>query len=212
MHIAASLAAPTASRSSRRAEAMRAAILDGAKRLFLAEGYERASMDALAAAIGASKMTIYRHFRSKEALFAGIVQAMCDTVADPQRTRAMARLPLRAALEAFGRRSMEIIFDPDTVALHRVVIAECRHFPELGRMFYERGPAMNVAALAAYLERDAPRPVPRARAAELAAEFLSVLRGYEHMRALLGLEAPPDQAQRERQVDRAVAHLMRVLG
>jgi TetR/AcrR family transcriptional regulator, mexJK operon transcriptional repressor len=191
---------------SERSRAMRAAILAGARRLFLAHGFERTSMDAVAAAIGASKMTVYRHFRSKEALFAGTVSASCDAVADPDLARAMVRLPLRRALEMFGRRSLETIFDPETLGLHRLVIAESARFPELGRMFYDRGPATNVATLAAYLARNAALGAEEAE--RIAGEFMSLLRGYEHMRALLGLGAALSRRERERQILRAVDHVL----
>lgn len=200
-------------KSSGRARAMRAAILAGARRLFLDGGFERTSMDAVAAATGVSKMTLYRHFRSKEALFAGVVGEMCDSIADPELARAMAKLPLRAALETFGRRSLEWIFAPEALGLHRIVIAESRRFPELGRMFYDRGPATNVATLAAYLERQAGNPLLRnPDAKQAAAEFMALLRGYEHMRALLGLDGPPPRRTLDRQVARAVDHVLRKAG
>ena len=196
------------SKASGRARAMRAAILAGAQRLFLAEGFERTSMDAVAAAVGVSKMTLYRHFRSKEALFAGVVGEMCDGIAYPELARTMAKLPLRAALEAFGRRSLEKIFDAETLDLHRLVIAESRRFPELGKMFYERGPGTNVETLAAYLARNTNGALRRADAEWLASEFMSLLRGYEHKQALLGHQGPPSQRQRDRQVARAVDYVM----
>lgn len=200
----------TKTKASGRTRVMRAAILAGAQRLFLAEGFERTSMDAVAAAIGVSKMTVYRHFHSKEALFAGIVGEMCDaTIADPALARAMAGLALREALETFGRCSLETIFAPETLGLHRIVIAESRRFPELGRMFYDRGPAANVATLAAYLARKGDGVLRKADAERLASDFMSLLRGYEHMRALLSLEGPPSRRQRERQVARAVDHVLR---
>ena len=195
-------------KSGRRARAMRIAILAGARRLFLAEGFERTSMDAVAAAVGVSKMTLYRHFRSKEALFAGVVEEMCETIADPELARAMARLPLRGALETFGRRSLEWIFAPEALGLHRVVMAESRRFPELGRMFYDRGPATNVATLGAYLARNTNGALRPKDAERLAAEFMSLLRGYEHMQALLGLDGPLSPRQRDRQVARAVEHVL----
>src|SRR5690606_36498040 len=49
--------------------AKREQILQGAKALFRELGFERASVDAIAAEAGVSKATIYNHFRSKEALF-----------------------------------------------------------------------------------------------------------------------------------------------
>ena len=43
----------------------RAAILDAAKRLFVSQGFERVSMDQIAAEAGVSKLTVYSHFGDK---------------------------------------------------------------------------------------------------------------------------------------------------
>ena len=58
----------------------RSAILDGAKTVFLREGFGLATMDDVASAAGVGKQTVYRHFKSKEALFVGLVSAMCAQV------------------------------------------------------------------------------------------------------------------------------------
>src|SRR3984957_6482614 len=58
----------------------RSAILDGAKTVFLREGFGLATMDDVAAAAGVGKQTVYRHFKSKEALFVGLVREMCAEV------------------------------------------------------------------------------------------------------------------------------------
>ena len=42
------------------------AILDAAKRLFTAHGFEGASMDQIAAEAGVSKLTVYSHYGDKE--------------------------------------------------------------------------------------------------------------------------------------------------
>lgn len=49
--------------------AKREVILEAAGEIFDAEGYERTSIDAVAAKSGVSKPTIYNHFGSKEQLF-----------------------------------------------------------------------------------------------------------------------------------------------
>ena len=56
----------------------REAILHGAKAMFLKHGFGDASMDQVAAAAGVSKMTVYRHFGSKEDLFAGVITEFCQ--------------------------------------------------------------------------------------------------------------------------------------
>ena len=67
----------------RKSDSKRRAIIDGACRVFLAEGFGGANMDAVAAAARVSKMTVYRYFPSKELLFAGVVRDMCDRIVDP---------------------------------------------------------------------------------------------------------------------------------
>ena len=57
----------------------RRSILDAAAPVFGEFGYERSSIDAIAAAAGVSKPTIYSHFGSKEQLFR-------ESVADSART------------------------------------------------------------------------------------------------------------------------------
>ena len=59
----------------------RAAILKGARAVFLRDGFAQGSMDAGAAEGGVGKQTIYRHFQSKEALGEALVEAMCARVA-----------------------------------------------------------------------------------------------------------------------------------
>src|SRR3546814_8328288 len=56
-----------------------AAILDAAKRMFTEHGFDRTSMDQIASEAGVSKLTVYSHFRDKEALFAAAVQSPCET-------------------------------------------------------------------------------------------------------------------------------------
>jgi TetR/AcrR family transcriptional repressor of mexJK operon len=58
----------------------RQAILRGGKAVFLKSGFGGASMDQVAAAAGVSKMTVYRHFGSKEELFAGVITELCQRI------------------------------------------------------------------------------------------------------------------------------------
>lgn len=60
------------------AEERRATILDAAIRTFAAEGFDRTSMDAIAAKAGVTKPVIYDHFPSKGALFMSVLEAVRD--------------------------------------------------------------------------------------------------------------------------------------
>src|SRR5262245_65890062 len=48
-------------------------ILEGARRMFLAQGFDAASMGAIARQAGVSKGTLYVYFKSKKELFESIV-------------------------------------------------------------------------------------------------------------------------------------------
>src|SRR6186713_258274 len=55
-------------------------ILEAAQRHFNDHGLERASVDAIAADAGVSKMTVYSNFGSKEGLFQAVVRDRTATV------------------------------------------------------------------------------------------------------------------------------------
>src|SRR5258708_22459439 len=83
--------------------AKRAAILEGARVVFMREGFAQGSMDAVAAEAGVGKQTIYRHFRSKEALVEALVEAMCaPEVVRPPTSSLPARQRLRELLLTFA--------------------------------------------------------------------------------------------------------------
>jgi TetR/AcrR family transcriptional regulator, mexJK operon transcriptional repressor len=203
--------APTriAQESGRRADAKREIILRGAKMVFLNKGFAETNMDAVAAKAGVSKMTLYRHFNNKEALFAGVIRALCERIVDAGLEHVFEQSPKRA-LRAYAEKMIAIVFARETVELHRIVIAESRRFPQLGRLFYTTGPEKCVAVLARYLE--CHRSDHQLRIADpwrAAEEFLELLRGYAHLRLLLGLDKRPSARDIKARIEAAVAHILR---
>ncbi len=186
----------------------RRAILSGAQAVFLNDGFGAASMDEIAAVSGVSKMTVYRHFKSKEALFAGLIRELCERIVGDDRTFDLAR-PVEDALRDYARRTIAILFDPTTVELHRIVVAESRRFPALGRLFYRSGPAASIAGLVGYLQRLKRAGRVEVRDPQRAAEeFLELLRGYAHLRALLGIAPAPTRRDFELRIDDAIRRLL----
>jgi TetR/AcrR family transcriptional repressor of mexJK operon len=187
----------------------RDAILRGAKAAFLKSGFGGASMDQVAAAAGVSKMTVYRHFGSKEDLFAGVITELCQRIVTEELEETLSRAP-REALRAFARKMTDIVFARDTAELHRIVIAESRRFPKLGALFYETGPQACIDALQDYLTRHRQdrrfRVEDPRRSAE---EFLELLRGYSHLKMLLGIEKAPSADDIDARIEAAVRHVLR---
>src|SRR5690606_30031635 len=99
----------------------RAAILEAAKRLFLVQGYERVSMDQIAAEAGVSKLTVYSHFGDKDSLFGEAVRAHCEQGMPTSLFDEDADMPLRERLEAIGHSFFTMVMDPEAVAGHRIL-------------------------------------------------------------------------------------------
>ena len=131
--------------------AKRRQILDGARRVFHADGFDGASMSDVARVAGVSKGTLYVYFDSKEALFEALIRE------DQQQQAERFVFPIGAAepretLAAFGRQLLAVITRPERLALVRIVIAATSKFPNLGRAFYDSGPCYGENKLAQHME------------------------------------------------------------
>ena len=142
---------------NRLSDEKREAILTGARKVFMQSGFGGANMDDVASAARVSKMTVYRHFGSKEDLFAGVITEMCHDLIPEQLQEIFNREP-RRALRSFARKMIEILFNEDSIELHRLAVSECRRFPMLGELFFATGPQVCIDALESYLIRHKTDP------------------------------------------------------
>jgi TetR/AcrR family transcriptional repressor of mexJK operon len=196
---------------SKRSDKKRELILLGAQKVFLSKGFGGATMDAVAEVAGVSKMTVYRHYKSKEALFAGLIQQLCDRIVGDNLTLDLKR-PIAEVLREYAERMVEIVFAPGTIGLHRIVVAESTRFPSLGRLFYRSGPEASIAGLAAYLARQQrSKRIMLGDTRRAAEEFLELLRGYTHLRVMLGIDRRPSRRELAARVNAAVDHILRRL-
>ncbi len=185
-------------------------IAEAATRLFMSQGYAAVSMDAIARAAGVSKATLYAYFASKDRLFASLVGAACKRSGPGSLEFTEGEADLRATLTALGDRVLRFMLEEQSLAIYRVVMAEAARFPELGRAFYERGASASRHHLATWLERQMQAGRLLVRDPGLAAEhFVGLLRTHLHMRALLGIDPPPTDAEIETTVAAAVEVFLR---
>jgi TetR/AcrR family transcriptional regulator, mexJK operon transcriptional repressor len=159
-----------------RAERKRAAILQAASDVFLANGYVGASMDDVAARAGVSKQTLYKRFGDKETLFHELV---ITTVVTADAARGDGPIVLgddvEADLRVFARHLLHGVMQPHVLQLRRVVIAEATRFPRLGREFHDVGLGKTVARLALTIGELQDRGVVDVADPELAAQHLNWL-------------------------------------
>lgn len=138
-------------RAARKADRRRA-ILEVAERSFLERGFADTSMSTIAAELGGSKTTLWSYFPSKDELFAAVLDSK---IADFQEQLDGALIPSggpAAALTRFGDILLRKIMSPQSVALHRLIVAEAERFPSIGRAFADRGPDRVRTRLARYME------------------------------------------------------------
>ena len=126
-----------------RAERKRAAILDAARTAFLRDGFD-ASVDVIAAEAGVSKVTVYNHFGSKQALFVEVIKDSLDGPLGQTLVSAVDGLAetddLRAAFTAAARAWVaEVRADPEVLAIRSLVAREAHRFPELHAAWHEGG-------------------------------------------------------------------------
>ena len=181
----------------------RTAILDGAKTVFLSQGFVLATMDDVATAAGVGKQTVYRHFKSKEALFVGLVSSMCAQVgeflasAQDKQSDGSPEVQLRE----LGWALAQILTTPDNLRLYRAIVAEAERLPELGQVFYENGAKVVRAFAATFLRKR----FDESTAALRAATFINLVLGDAYLELSIGYTVPDVEARFALQIDEAVA-------
>jgi AcrR family transcriptional regulator len=123
-------------------------MLAAATELFLRDGYDQTSIDAILELSGGSKATLYAYFPTKEDLFRAVIDGVMVNNAyielDPSRD-------IRAMLTEFAVSRLHVIFSPQHRAVLRLIIAERERFPDLASLYYERGPQRSHGVLVEYL-------------------------------------------------------------
>lgn len=132
--------------------ALRGSILDAALAMFIARGYEAASMEGIARSAGVAKITLYRHYETKEQLFVEVARRAQLGVRDRLATMTVDEQPLEAALREVITRLYDGYTHPDYLAVMRLVIAEAARFPVLGRAMLDDA-AHVTRPLERYLQR-----------------------------------------------------------
>jgi AcrR family transcriptional regulator len=201
----------------RRSTRKRRAIVDAATATFLEHGYRGSSMDAVAAAAQVSKQTVYQHFRDKERLFREVIAATVQAASDPvhEEVRGLAGAGgLERELRDLARRLLSLVLQPRMMRLRRLVIAEARQFPELGRHFYDLGPGRTIAALAeafAELGRQGRLAVPDPHLAASQFNWLVMAAPLNEV-MLLGEDALPSARRLNRWADDGVRTFLAAYG
>jgi AcrR family transcriptional regulator len=195
------------------ADPRRQAYITAAQRLFFANGYGATSMNAIAAAVGGSKTTLWSLFPSKLALFEAVVKGIVRDYGRAARVDLDSAPDVAAALTLMGRSIMETVLSGPVMEMQRLVIGEAARVPDLGRVMYSLGPAEGIMRLAAYLHRQMQAGTLKAGDPRIAAQqFSGLCRAGVIDRRMAGIHDAHDPAEAEAEVQAAVATFLAAWG
>jgi TetR/AcrR family transcriptional regulator, mexJK operon transcriptional repressor len=119
--------------------------------LFLKKGYDNVSIDEIIGVVGGSKATIYAWFGGKEGLFEAVVRQECRDVTMAIHVDTSGSL--EAQLTEIGQSFLAMVLSPPILEFHRLMVSIGRTFPDIGRLFYETGPASAYQIVATWIEK-----------------------------------------------------------
>src|SRR5215472_16984485 len=184
-------------------------IIEGARAVFLALGFDAASMSDIARTAGVSKGTLYVYFDSKEALFQAIAEEQCHAQAERVFALDHSDHDVEGVLTRLGTEFVRFLCQPERVAPVRTIIGISERMPEIGRRFYETGPITGMSRVAAYLEAQIAAGVLTIEDTEIAAaQFLDCCLATLLKPILFGFVTAPSEERIDSVVRAAVRMFM----
>jgi TetR/AcrR family transcriptional regulator, mexJK operon transcriptional repressor len=163
-------------------------VLDGARKVFLRDGFERAAVDDIAREAGVSKATIYAYFPDKQLLFLEVARAECLRQTEAAEAAIDPALPVRAGLMIVAERIAAFQMSDYGQRMFRIVVGEGERFPGLAQQFHETGPGLIHARLVHHLRQQVAEGRLRIDDLDLAAEqFVQLCKAGVQERLLFGL-------------------------
>lgn len=151
-------------------EALGQTIVKAASELFTELGFQATTLDKVAQRAKISKLSIYRHFENKEALFSAAIVAGCKQLFAPQALAEGVDGSVEDQLMAAGTLLLRTLLRPDVSSVEAMVMADKTNQKSLSKLHYEAGPAHVIAQIEALLRQlhaktllNVPDPLQSAR-------------------------------------------------
>jgi len=164
-------------------------VIEGARQVFMADGFEGASVDAIAKASQVSKATLYSYFPDKRLLFVEVAKQECQRQAELAVQQVHMEGPLDQVLFTAASTMARFFMSKLGRQTYRMAVAESERFPEVGQAFYFGGPTIARNALIEYLEKQIAAGTLQIENLELAADqFIALCKAGHHDQSILGLK------------------------
>ncbi|MGA8156334.1 MAG: TetR/AcrR family transcriptional regulator [Rhodoplanes sp.] len=180
---------------ARRGDQLREHILWIAKDVFLEMGFERASMDLVAARAQTSKRSLYAHFESKEKLYLAVIGLVRGLFLSRLKMPGDYSEKPAEALTMFCGRYLEILLYQSSIQMCRVSMAETARFPQGAAQHFDVMFTEVHTRLSAYLKTTFG--LSARASAEAAQKLLGQLLYPRFVRALFGMDKLAESFDRE---------------
>lgn len=184
-------------------------VIDGARDIFLRDGFEGASVDEIAREAGVSKATLYSYFPDKRLLFIEVASAQCGRQADEAVLSIDTSRSPREVLSQAGHKFLSFLYSEMGQRIFKICLSESERFPDLGQQFYQSGPMIMRRVMVDYLSSARARNELQVDDIDLAADqFAELCKADLWPKLLFGIQSTVTEAEITRVVDGAVDTFM----
>lgn len=190
-----------------------AQVLQGARDVFMRDGFDGASVDDIAKQAQVSKATLYSYFPDKRQLFMEVAIAECKLQAEVALERIDPDAPVQIVLTDMAWQMVDFLTSPFGQRVFRICVAESARFPDLGQEFYNSGPRIIRARITEFLAGAVARGEVSIADIDLAADqFAELCKADLFPRMVFNLSQTFTTAEKARVVDGAVDMFMACYG
>lgn len=127
-------------------QALSPKIVEVACELFCKLGFQATTMDKIAREAKISKLSIYKHFDSKETLFSAAIAARCQDFA-PRSLFEGVTGTAKEQLLAVGNSLLRLLMSDDVKSIEAMIMSDTTNQVALSRLYYEAGPQRFVSQI-----------------------------------------------------------------
>ena len=192
-------------------EPLRRRILDAAFFAFSEDGYAATSMLEIATGAKVSKRELYAMVGNKQELLVACITDRALRLSSPvDLPRVAGRESLESVLVAFGAQQLEVLREPNVIAMFRLAIAEIDSSPDIAHALNGIAREASRARIRAILEDGRAKSLLKGGVDEMTDMFRSLLLGDVMITWLLNAQIAPKSRELKQRAQRAAIAFMRL--
>ncbi|SET45963.1 TetR/AcrR family transcriptional regulator [Paracoccus homiensis] len=172
-------------------------VCNGAKEIFLRDGYAGASVDDIARQAGVSKATLYAYFPDKTLMFQEVLRSEIESRKEGPLQKVSGDEPAAVALPRIGGLIAAWLARDAELRIYRLTVGEATRFPNIATAYHASLTKLLIAPLAQLLKHFHQRGEIQVADADRAARYFVRLCGSASVEdALLAVRKPEADAVR----------------